>query len=323
VPGIVDSLTSVTAAWTGAAIRDLSTDLPLITKRIIMRILFGAEGADEELVQAFLVRKQYLQYRFDCPFFWSEWLPIPLQIRYWGAMRTIDKYLRRRFECERSLRDGSHLLGRMVLSGLEDEEVRDEAITLAITGYETVGDALMWSLWLLAADHDWQASVRQEAQEVFGSGAPAAADAARLRCASMVFSEAMRLYPPTWLFVREAIREERLPSGYRVPAATKIYLCPWVVHRDPRFWADPLRFRPEHFSAEEAAGRPTMAYFPTGAGPRLCLGHNLAMMEGALILSLLVRDFAFSSARAPRVRPVGRMTLRPSGPMPVQVCRLA
>lgn len=322
--GISDTVFRITGAWTSGAILDLAVECPRLARCILAAILFGADYTtrDQALEKAFLVRKKYLQYRFDYPFFWSEWAPIPLQVRYGRAMAWIDTYLKQRLAGERQSPNSAHLLGRLLEIGLCDEEIRDEAITLAITGYETMGDALTWALWLLAGEPEAQAKLRNEARHVLGDGSPCAAGIAQLRYTSLVFSESMRLYPPTWLFPRHAVNEEQLPSGWRVGAGTKLYLSPWVVHRDPRFWADPLRFRPEHFRPEEVALRPKLAYFPLGAGPRLCLGHHLATLEGPLVLALLVRDFDFVRIPNASVRPLGRMTLCPSGPVGVQVSRL-
>ena len=327
-PGIAEAACRITATWTNGAIQDLAIEGPRLARCILAGILFGANCTmpDQALEKAFLVRKKYLQYRFDYPFFWSEWAPIALQVRYWRAMAWIDTYLKQRLMRERQSPTSAHILGSLLATGLTDEEIRDEAITLAITGYETMGDALTWALWLLAAEPEAQAKLRDEAREVLGDAAPRAApcgaDVARLRYTSMVFSESLRLYPPTWLFLRHAVRGEQLPSGSRVSVGTKLYLSPWVVHRDARFWARPLRFRPEHFLPEEVALRPKLAYFPLGAGPRLCLGHHLATLEGPLVLALLVRDFDFVRVPNAGVRPLGRMTLCPSGPVRVQVRRL-
>ena len=319
-PFIAETVLGITRAWRDDAVQNLAVEMPRLARCILARVLFDADytAQDQALERAFLVRKQYLQYRFDYPFFWSEWAPIPLQVRYWKGRAWIDDYLKKRLERGRETPEGTHLLGRLIATGLDDQEICDEAITLAITGYETMADALMWALWMLAADQEAQTELRNEAHQVFGDGLPSAADVARLRFTSMVFSESLRLYPPTWLFLRHTVREERLPSGSRVAVGTKLYLSPWVVHRDPRFWTRPLCFRPDHFLEEEVARRPKLAYFPLGAGPRLCLGHHLAAMEGPLVLSLLAREFDFARVPNASVRPVGRMTLCAAGPVRVQ-----
>jgi cytochrome P450 len=323
IPAIVELVSDLARDWAGSSIRDLAADMPFLTQCVIGRIVFAADyrRGGRELAGAYLVRKKYLQYRFDVPFFFTEWLPIPLQVRYWNALHKIDRDLEARCASQRSSPDHRCLLGRLLASGLTESEVRDEAITLAITGYETLGDALTWAFWLLATDPEAQRKIRIETGDILGDREPCVEDVGRLRYTSMVLSEAMRLYPPTWLFVRQALQQEELPSGYSVKAGTKIYLSPWVVHRDPRFYAEPFSFRPEHFLPQEVLQRPKLAYFPLGAGPRLCLGHHLVTMEGVLALALLVRDFDFVRANGAPVQPLGRMTLSPNGPVLVRVSR--
>jgi cytochrome P450 len=261
-----------------------------------------------------------MQYRFDYPFFWSEWLPLPLQVRYWRAMSQIRGFV------EERTRDSwepaaSCLMRDLQQSALDDSELRDEVIGLAITGYETLGDALMWSLALLAENPTAWERVSGEARKVLGEGPPALGDVTGLRYTSMVFLEALRLFPPTWLFIRISKEHLKLPSGYSVEHGMKIYLSPWVVQRDSRFYRNAQRFDPEHFSPEQIAARPKLAFLPFGAGPRLCIGHHFAKMEGPLVLALIARDFDLSLVAGSRPRPVGRMTLCSRGPVSMQVSR--
>jgi len=319
VPEMIETAQLVTNAWTDSE-RNIADDIPFITKCIIGRIVFDADylNGDRDLADAFLRRKRYLQYRFDYPFFWSEWLPIGAQRRYRVAARFIERDLNRRLA--NSTPDRACLLNRLREASLNDAEILDEAITLAITGYETLGDALIWALLLLTQHAESRARVRQEARRFFESGDPSADGLPALPYTSLVLLEALRLYPPTWLFIRMALEGVQLPSGYRMRAGDKIYLSPWVVHRDPRFYEEPLTFRPERFRPQAVANRPKLAYFPFGAGSRLCIGHHLAKMEGALLLAFLEHNYDFT-LKSSFPEPVGRMTLRPKGAVRMRVER--
>jgi cytochrome P450 len=296
---ILETIDACTADWRTESVRDLALEIPRLAERILGRILFGADysGQDRVLAWAFRVRKRYLQYRFDMPAFWPEWLPLPLEFHYRRAMAEIHSQLDQRLQ-----RCGAPecLLDRLASAPLTDAEVRDEAITLAITGYETLADALTWAFWLLAVHPEVQTKAREDRSGPY---------------IASVLSEAMRLYPPTWLFVRCCRGEEQLPSGHRLAPGTKIYLSPWVVHHDPRFYPEPFAFRPERFTAGEIAARPKLSYFPFGAGPRLCVGLHLAKAEGALVIGSLVRRFRFAPAQGSPSRPSARMTLRPASPL--------
>jgi cytochrome P450 len=313
----VSTMAATTASfienWRNRGRLDLREEMPSLARQIVSRILFGAgEANDTALASAFLVRKKYLQFRFDMPFSWPEWLPVPLEIRYQRAMKTIGQELTERIQREP---EGACLVGQMRKAGLTAAEVYEEALTLAITGYETLGEALTWTLWLLAAHPTEQEKVREEARSALREEVPSAADMVELPFTSTVLMESLRLYPPTWLFLRTALEPATLPSGYTARAGTKIYLSPWVVHRDPRFYPEPAKFRPERFVAAEIANRPKLSYFPFGAGPRMCIGHHLAKIEATLVLALLLRDLKFQQGSRPDIKPSPRMVLQPSGPV--------
>src|SRR4029077_12204326 len=105
------------------------------------------------------------------------------------------------------------------------------------------------------------------------------ADAFETVRAERAVAESLRLYPPTWLYVRVAQRPDVLPSGAELAAGAVLYLSPWVLHRDPELWPVPERCAPSRFDPEAAQGRPRHAYFPFGSGPRVCLGETLARLE--------------------------------------------
>ena len=137
----------------------------------------------------------------------------------------------------------------------------------------------------------------------------------------MVLAESMRLYPPTWLFVRVAQRDDVLPSGAAVPSGTKIYLSQWVMHRDARYFADPDRFDPRRFAADAISARPRFAYFPFGAGRRLCIGEEFAWMQGVSILASAARRFRLTLAPGQTIVPEPNVTLRPRKGLRMQLAR--
>jgi cytochrome P450 len=130
----------------------------------------------------------------------------------------------------------------------------------------------------------------------------------------------MRLRPPSWIVVRDVLREDALPSGARLAPGARVYASQWVTHRDPRLHPEPERFDPDRFLDERAARRAVYAYFPFGAGPRDCIGRGLAILEGALVLARVVQRVSFDPpARPPRLD--AGMVLRPTGGLPMVVHR--
>jgi cytochrome P450 len=214
--------------------------------------------------------------------------------------------------------DSSCLLGLIAATALTDEESLDEGIALGVTGYEPIGESLVWTMWLIACHPEVQAKLHAEAVQYSRQELP---DSTHLPYTWAVLQESMRLYPPTWLFLRYATLPVTLPSGASVPAGTKLYLSPWIVHRDPRFYEEPLRFRPERFIAPTERQRPRLAYFPFGAGVRMCLGTHFTELEGTLILASLIRDFKVSLLSAGPIRPKPRITLQAANPIRVRMER--
>jgi cytochrome P450 len=151
-------------------------------------------------------------------------------------------------------------------------------------------------------------------------GAPSFEDLERLPYARMVADEALRLYPPAYVFSRRALGEDQL-GPFRMPAGAHIVISPYALHRHPDYWPDPDAFRPERFSPDAPAERPKHAYIPFGSGPRICIGNSFAIMEHALVLAAVVRRWRLESIPGREVRTEPRITLRPRGGLPMRVMR--
>jgi cytochrome P450 len=126
--------------------------------------------------------------------------------------------------------------------------------------------------------------------------------------------ESLRLYPPAWAFGREAVGDCEI-GGYHVPAGTQLIMSQWVMHRDPRYYEDPLEFRPERWLDGSTSMLPRYAYFPFGGGPRLCIGQSFAKMEAVLLLATIARSFRLRTAPGERVTLRPSITLRPEDGM--------
>jgi cytochrome P450 len=150
----------------------------------------------------------------------------------------------------------------------------------------------------------------EEVDTVLNGRAATVEDTSQLKYAEMVLAESMRLYPPAWAQVRQALRDFQL-GEYFLPAGTTILMSQWIMHRDEQFFPDPLRFDPERFRPEAKAGRPKFAYFPFGGGARQCIGEAFAWMEGALVLSTLLQKWKFRLLPGQKFEPQSLITLRP------------
>lgn len=206
---------------------------------------------------------------------------------------------------------------------MSDTQLHDECVTLLLAGHETTANALSFALWLLARHPEMQQAVRDEAREVLGDRVPEAADYARLKYTTQVFAETMRLYPPVWVTARTCNEPYEI-AGYKIAKGAILIAPQFVVHRDPQWFPDPLRFDPSRFSDENKTGRPRYAFFPFAGGSRQCIGEGLAWMEGVFVLAVIARDWKLSLPEgAPReIAYNPAISLRPKHAVPLVIERL-
>lgn len=194
--------------------------------------------------------------------------------------------------------------------GMDDRDVRDEAMTLLMAGHETTAGTLSWVWHLLARHPDAAARVQAEADAV--AGFPVAADVDRLPYTRQVIHETLRLYPPAWVFSREAIAEDRI-AGHAVPAGSMVTLSPAVIHRHPDWWEDPDAFEPDRFLPEPSAARPRHVYLPFGAGPRVCVGAQFSLTAMLLSVAGIAARYHLRPVPGQPVVPDPLLSLRPRG----------
>jgi cytochrome P450 len=156
-------------------------------------------------------------------------------------------------------------------SAMDDEQVRDEAMTIFLAGHETTANALAWT-WFLLAEHESVAQkLAQEAWHTLKGRAAGYDDLEKLPYTRQVVSESMRLFPPAWILGRRPLEDyiiEHDGTRYLVPEGGLLLMSQWVMHRDARYWSEPERFAPERWADAASKERPKFAYFPFGAGPR-------------------------------------------------------
>ncbi|GAB3910367.1 cytochrome P450 [Larkinella knui] len=262
--------------------------------------------------------------------FTRNW-PTPRTIRYRRAVRKTEAIIyeiieQRRREPPETRHDD--LLGMLMETRDEDtgeqmtnQQLRDEVTTIFMAGHETTANALSWAFYLLAKHPEITENVREEINRVLGpTNLPTIATLRELTYTTQVIQETLRLYPPAWIIGRQPLHSDQF-GDYRVevPGADGLLICPYLLHRDPRYWEKPAAFHPEHFSPEQVKLRPTYAYLPFGGGPRLCIGNNFAMMEMQIVLTLLIREFDFRTIDQKIIEPEPGITLRPKGGLRLQV----
>jgi len=246
-----------------------------------------------------------------------HWLPRPGEILGRGAVRTMHRMVAAAIEARRAAGPAASedLLDYMIRAKdsetgrtMTPEDLLHNMQFFIVAGHETTALALSWALYLLANDQNAQERAHAEARAALGDRAAEAADLAAMPYGRAVLEEAMRLYPPVGLLARNALAEDRLYDREVRPNDT-VFLNFFALHRHRLLWEQPNAFDPSRF-APGAAPRDRYAYLPFGAGPRVCVGANFAMMQAQIILATLLARFRFAPAgRTPR--PVMHMTIRP------------
>ncbi|MFD7641933.1 cytochrome P450 [Kitasatospora sp. NPDC059795] len=309
---------------------DMRQEMTSLTLGVLGRSLLDADlGAYESIGEAFEIVQDQAIFEMMSLSSVPSWVPLPLQLRFRRARAELDRIVADLAE-ERERRPASDGTRDDVLSRLVDAtagerdpvarraRMRDELVTLLLAGHDTTASTLGWTLYLLDRHPEVGDRVRAEVDDVLGDRLPTFEDMHRLSYTSMVLQEVMRLYPAVWLLPRKALAADEI-GGYRVPAGADVVLCPYTLHRHPEFWEHPDRFDPERFAKGRAAGRHRYAYIPFGAGPRVCVGSGLGMLEATVVLAVLLRRLRLSVPAGHRVRAEPMLTLRIRGGLPMTV----
>lgn len=251
-------------------------------------------------------------------------LPLPVHRRAARAMAELDAAVADLVGAHRG-RDAQDLLGLLLAAYPDDPRmVRNQIITFLVAGHETVASALTWCLGLLAHHPQEQERVAEEADRVLGGGLAAPGHLAELVYARASFDEALRLYPPAWIITRTAKRDLHL-GGRDIAPGSLVIISPWLLHRDPVRWPLPDAFLPERFSgrpgASARAATTRTEYLPFGAGQRLCIGRDFALLEAAAVIAPLLQRYRLAPVlpTLPKVEPL--VTLRPAGGLPLRIAR--
>jgi cytochrome P450 len=289
--------------------------------------LSGREHFDAEVYGAAITRyfqtvgRASLLDFLDLP----HWLPRPGEILGQGAVRTMHRMVAAAIEARRAEAPArgptpgpgktEDLLDYMIRARdpetgrqMTSRDLLHNMQFFIVAGHETTALALSWALYLLANDSHAQDRARAEARAVLGDRAAGVQDLDLMPTIRSVLEEAMRLYPPVGLLARNVLRPDRLYDREIRPSDT-VFVNIYALHRHRLLWEEPNAFDPSRFTAE-AVQRDRYAYLPFGAGPRVCVGANFAMMQAQIILGTLLARFSFAPA-GPAPTPVMHMTIRP------------
>lgn len=321
VPAVADVTQQSLANWPARATRwPIESALTSLAMDVIVRMMFSSELGSgsrqaESAVHTLIVASNAELYR---PLNGPDWLPWKRAKRQALAhlKRLIDSHLEARLAMQHA--DWPHdLLSRLLElhrtnpASWSLQAVHDECMTAFLAGHETIAATMTWWAWCMAAHPQAQEAARREVRNVLQGQLPTAAHLPSLRYLTQTLQETLRLYPATpLLFTRRATRAITL-GAWQLPARTMFMIPVQLMQHDPRWFPQPLAFRPERFGPD-GDEFPRGAYLPFGAGPRVCLGQHLAMAEMTVIAAMVLQRTTLSvpeGMTAPRA--VLNVSLRP------------
>jgi len=326
---MAESAAALLSRWRDKHTCNLHHEMAGLTLEIVSKSLFGSKVSHDTAAigrEIAAVMDRFFS-QAALSFLLPDGFPIPKSPRLLKSRRHLNEVI---FSIIRARRESpapaTDLLQTLLTAAdddgqrMDDLQLRDEIMTLFLAGHETTANALTWTWYLLAQNPEIERALHSELDRVLDGRLPSLADLPRLPYSEMVIKESMRLYPPAWGIGRRALRSFDI-RGYHLPKGTNVFIMQWLVHRDPRFYPDPLRFDPERWRMDpiRSGALPRFAYFPFGGGPRVCIGAGFAMMEATLLLATIALRYRFSLLPDPPVVPFFSITLRPKHGLPVRI----
>ena len=300
-------LGAVTAGWVPGEVVDVEAAMSHVSLEVVTRTLLGAAAGEvASLVRAVAVALDRVIARARNPLAPALGVPTPGNLRLRAAIRRLDEEAARLVASS----GDAGLVPRLREAGLDERAVRDEVVTTLVAGHETVASSLTWALFLLARHPDVLTRVADETDRL----PPDCLTPDQLPWTRQVVDEALRLYPPAWVISRRARVDDEV-CGTPVGAGTLVVVSPWALHRRSAAWVRPEQFRPQRFDAVPARG----TYLPFGAGPRLCIGRELALVESTVVLAGIARHWVLEPVSAADPRPRASVTVHPKGGLRLRV----
>ena len=247
-----------------------------------------------------------------------EWFPRPGELLAGSSVRTMHSMVATAIEARRRQATGlaDDLLDHMLAAQdpetghrMSPQDLIHNMQFFIVAGHETTALALSWALYLLANSPDHQERARAQVTAQLNGRAAGAEDLVAMPFIEQILEEAMRLYPPVGLLARTVLKEDEL-CGRPMRPNDILFLPIWALHRHELLWERPAEFDPDRFDPVTGPKRDKYQYLPFGAGPRVCVGADFAMMQAQIILATLIQRFRFKPSM-PAPHPVMTMTVRP------------
>ncbi len=333
VPAMVEAANEQVARWrqksTTEQTAQIEFDMTETTFAVITRTILAGIDADEA------IDIQRTGHAYIEPIMWAVASALMLTPEHWwypGKSKMLKAAKDSRAVVQRLIdqrrltgADGNDLVARMLAARhpetgrpMSDDELIDNLGTFLLAGHETTAKALTWTMYLLARAPEWQERVRAEIERVTSGRPVTADDIGKLLLTQRVIKESMRLFPPVPAMTR-VNKDAAEIGGIALPQPTLIVIPVFAVHRHKTLWDDPDRFDPDRFLPESEAKLSRTQFMPFGAGARVCIGAQFAMIEATALLATLIRHVRVAWDGKHLPEPISRVTLHPKGGMPLVI----
>jgi cytochrome P450 len=328
---MVDEINELLKAWNqlpdGTEV-NISKAMMEVTLKIVCKALFSTDVDDvtDTVSREFYVANESLIKRIIDPVKIPLWIPTPHNLKEDQAYKAIQGIVQQLIEKRRKSSERHDDLLAMLMEAkdedtgemMDNEQLKDEVVTLFLAGHETTAVALTWLFHCLDENREVEVKLLEEARNVLNGKDPELDDMRRLEYTRMVIDETMRLYPPAWIIGRNALEEDVI-DGYRIPQNINTLIPVYQIHRNPEYWDEPLKFIPERFTKEKLKSYHKFVYFPFGGGPRLCIGNNFALMEMQLLVPMVVQQYQLRKPANFKFKQDPLITMRPNPDMMMQI----
>ncbi|MFB7946361.1 cytochrome P450 [Kitasatospora phosalacinea] len=324
---VADDTRAVTDRWQPGETLDIGDAMHALLMRVAARTLFSTgldEATVEEARQCLRTVSHGIYKRTVAPLGIMEKLPTPGNRAYDHANTRLREIVADMIDRRRSEADHGDLLSTLLRAEhpetgekLSDDQVLDQVVTFLVAGSETTASTLAFVFHLLGTLPEVEQRLHAEVDEALGGRTPVYDDLPALPYTRNVITEALRLYPPSWMAMRVAAQDTEL-GGRAVSEGTMILYSAYALHHNPELFPDPETFDPGRWEGERAAQVQRGALLPFGAGSHKCIGDVLALTETALVVATVAARWRLRPVPGSRLRPEPKATLEP-GPLPM-VC---
>ncbi|KGP72163.1 cytochrome P450 [Pontibacillus yanchengensis] len=321
---------SLVGNWEDGETRDIHVDMMNTALAIICKTMFSMDVYEthdtvgESIDTAMFVATKRIRSTIKIP----SVIPTKENLQFENAVKTLDDVIGKIIQHRKQHPEIEHddllsiLMNTRDSEGnpvLSSQQLRDELMTIFLAGHETTANAMVWTIYLIAQHPEVEERVTKEVDDEIGGEPVSLEHIERLSYLKAVIQEAIRLYPPAWMFGREAKEKVTLFNGVALKKGDIVHISPYLLHRSERYYKDATSFNPDRFLNDSLKNLPRFAYLPFGGGARVCIGNHFAMQEALIVLATMYQKVTLQLKPDHPVEPEPLITLRPKHGLKVMV----